>query len=70
MIFIQETKLESIDRFAVQKLWGNGDFEFAFSNAIGASGGLLSIWNRAFFKAANIISHRSFIVLQGVINKS
>lgn len=38
MILIQETKMESIDRFIVQKLWGNGDFEFAFSEASGASG--------------------------------
>ncbi|XP_058220671.1 uncharacterized protein LOC131330923 [Rhododendron vialii] len=70
MIFIQESKLECMDRFTIQKLWGNGDFAFAVSNAIGSSGGLLSIWNRKFFKADNIISHRSFIVMHGVINNS
>lgn len=70
LIFIQETKLECIDRFVVQKLRGSGDFDFAFSNATGASGGLLSFWNKSFFKADNINSHRYFIVLQGVVNNS
>lgn len=70
MIFIQETKLECIDRVAVQKLWGSGEFEFVVSNAIGSSGGLLSVWSRSFFTVDNIISHRSFIALQGVINNN
>lgn len=27
------------------------------------------MWNKEFFKADNIITHRSFTLLQGVINK-
>lgn len=68
VVFVQETKLESIDVFAIQKIWGRGNFDFAYSSAVGASGGLLAIWNKDFFKAVNVITHRSFIMLQGVIN--
>lgn len=49
LICVQETKLGSLDRFAVHKIWGNGNFEFACSNSIGASGGLLMVWNNDFF---------------------
>ncbi|XP_058205582.1 uncharacterized protein LOC131319373 [Rhododendron vialii] len=68
MLLIQETKLESLERITVQKMWGNADFEFVCSNAMGTSGGLLCIWNRDFFKVDSVIVHRSFIQLQGVIN--
>lgn len=70
LIFVQETKLESLDRFVVQKLWGNGSFEFVCSNSIGASGGLMSVWNKEFFKATSITIHRSFILLEGSINNT
>ncbi|XP_058185545.1 uncharacterized protein LOC131302757 [Rhododendron vialii] len=68
MVLIQETKLEAMDFFSVQRLWGSGDFDFAFSSASGASGGLLVIWKKVFFKAENIVCHRSFINMQGRIH--
>lgn len=49
-------------------MWGSGDFDFASSNSVGDSGGLLVIWNKDFFKANSIVSHGSFIVMEGVIN--
>lgn len=67
VVFVQETKLENVDVFAIQKIWGHGEFDFACLSAIGASGGLLVIWNKEFFKADYVITHRSFIMLQGVI---
>lgn len=49
MVFVQETKLGNVDFMSVQRLWGSGDFDFAFSSANGASGGLLVIWRKASF---------------------
>lgn len=68
MILIQESKLESVDRVIIKRMWGNGDVDFACSNAIGASGGLVSIWNPLFFKADDTIIHRHFILIQGKVN--
>lgn len=65
IIFVQETKLENVERIVVQRLWARGDFEFACSNLERASGGLLTIWNRDFFRVENFILHRSFILLEG-----
>lgn len=68
IVLVQETKLGNIERVMVQRIWGNGNFEFASSNSVGGSGGLLTIWNNEFFRAQNIIVHRSFILVEGLIN--
>lgn len=70
MVFVQETKLESTERFVVQKMWGGPKMEFVSSNSVGASGGLITIWNTDFFKVTNIITHRSFVYLEGVLLNS
>lgn len=43
MMFVQETKMESIERITVKRIWGGGDMKFASLDAVGASGGLLVI---------------------------
>lgn len=68
IMFVQETKLESVDRSGIQKIWGASNMNFACSNSMGASGGLLIIWNDSFFKASSVSVHRSFILIQGHIN--
>ncbi|KAI8566146.1 hypothetical protein RHMOL_Rhmol02G0017000 [Rhododendron molle] len=62
----QDTKLENADVRMVQRLWGNTNVEFAASNSIGASGGILILWDFEVFKASNITVHRSFIILEDV----
>ncbi|KAI8569700.1 hypothetical protein RHMOL_Rhmol02G0297800 [Rhododendron molle] len=69
MVCVQETKLEQVDKIAIQRIWGNADLDFASASAVGASGGLLTIWNKEFFTADSVISHRNFILVQGVVNK-
>ncbi|GKB15739.1 hypothetical protein Tco_0849662 [Tanacetum coccineum] len=38
---IQETKMDKIDLFSIKALWGNFSFDYAFSPAVGYSGGIL-----------------------------
>lgn len=38
MVCLQETKLESVDRLAIQKIWGGNNIDFACSSSVGASG--------------------------------
>lgn len=66
LLFVQETKMESVEKIVVQRMWGNPNLEFASSSAVGASGGLLIIWNKDNFKMENVIVQRHFIALQGV----
>lgn len=67
MMWVQETKLESIDKLVVQNIWAGNNIEFVNSSSVGASGGLLILWKKDFFRATNIIVQRSYILLQGVL---
>lgn len=42
---VQEIKLEQIDDWLCQLVWGNGDFSWCHTPASGSSGGMLSIWD-------------------------
>ncbi|GJX96557.1 RNA-directed DNA polymerase, eukaryota [Tanacetum coccineum] len=41
---LQETKMESIDLFSINSLWGKFSFDHAISSSVGNSGGILCVW--------------------------
>ncbi|XVF06647.1 hypothetical protein REPUB_Repub06bG0068100 [Reevesia pubescens] len=49
MLYLQETKLETMDVKLVRNVWGMESFSWVFSSSIGASGGLLTVWDEDFF---------------------
>ncbi|MCH85381.1 endonuclease/exonuclease/phosphatase family protein, partial [Trifolium medium] len=42
---IQETKMQTFDDFLVTSLWGNSPYAFSYRPSVGASGGLMTIWD-------------------------
>lgn len=44
--FVLETKIKGMDDGVVKELWGGDNVEWAFSDALGASGGMLIMWKR------------------------
>lgn len=60
----QESKLEVVDRFIMQRIWFDADFEFAEVPAEGASGGVITIWNNSVFKVEEVISRKNFILIR------
>ncbi|GAU37762.1 hypothetical protein TSUD_102790 [Trifolium subterraneum] len=42
---LQESKLQTCDVFLCSTLWGNSPHDFSYHPSVGASGGLLSIWD-------------------------
>jgi hypothetical protein len=67
---IQETHLTSMDFFSVKALWGNYNFDFAYSSSRGKSGGILSVWSfniyKVFYSLLRQYSHcgRSLVELK------
>ncbi|XP_058762952.1 uncharacterized protein LOC131636352 [Vicia villosa] len=47
--FIQETKLSGIESSVVKEMWGGNLVEWSHSDAIGASGGILTMLKKHFF---------------------
>ncbi|GJZ55521.1 RNA-directed DNA polymerase, eukaryota, partial [Tanacetum coccineum] len=60
-----ETKMDSISDMDVKILWGNTNFDFSFSEAIGNSGGILCVWDHNMFRKEHHIISDNFVVLYG-----
>ncbi|KAM0065492.1 putative RNA-directed DNA polymerase [Helianthus debilis subsp. tardiflorus] len=62
---IQETKMGGVNRFLYSQLWGRSRFEFDSVDAVGMSGGLLSLWNPAVFNKVGVVRNRNYLVVSG-----
>ncbi|XP_050222287.1 uncharacterized protein LOC126672380 [Mercurialis annua] len=61
-----ESKKEVVNDFLVNKLWPNLDYKFDFIPSIGASGGLLLIWNSILLRNVIITKGHRCIVMDFV----
>ncbi|GJT71874.1 copia protein [Tanacetum coccineum] len=62
---IKETKMENISNMDVKFLWGNSNFDFIFSEALGNSGGILCAWDHNVFCKEHHIKSDNFVALYG-----
>ncbi|XVF10646.1 hypothetical protein REPUB_Repub07fG0200300 [Reevesia pubescens] len=67
MIFLQETKREEVDRRIIRSVWGSNTDCFESSSAVGAAGGLISIWKDDFFLLQSKVITQRYILLVGRI---
>ncbi|XP_050237970.1 uncharacterized protein LOC126687451 [Mercurialis annua] len=58
-----ETKNEGFDDFGVRLLWPNLDFDYSFVPSLGASGGIICIWNRNLISPTRIFKANRWISL-------
>ncbi|XP_058786229.1 uncharacterized protein LOC131660883 [Vicia villosa] len=49
IFFIQETKLTNMHDFVAKIFWNRKDIGFSYSNSLGRSGGLLTLWKEDMF---------------------
>ena len=62
---LQETKMETMDMLCVLKCWGNSNFDYIHSAAVGNSGGILCIWDPNSFSKESVTTSDSFIIIRG-----
>ncbi|XP_021997944.1 uncharacterized protein LOC110894988 [Helianthus annuus] len=62
---LQETQKSDLGETGVRRFWGNRPAGNVCVNALGRSGGLLSVWNPSELLVNNIIKHDSVIVVSG-----
>jgi hypothetical protein len=67
---VQETKLEVINEFLCLSLWGNQKFGFSYRPSVGASGGILTIWDKDKVDVRITRSMAHFIIIQGFMVKN
>ncbi|GKA39337.1 RNA-directed DNA polymerase, eukaryota [Tanacetum coccineum] len=61
----EETKMENISAMDVKFLWGNSNFDYIFSEALGNSGGILCTWDPNVFQKEHHIISDNFVALCG-----
>ncbi|KAL4367428.1 hypothetical protein GQ457_05G018960 [Hibiscus cannabinus] len=66
MVFILESKLEVVSDVVVGSLWPTDSFEFVFAPSLGASGGIIIIWDsiRFVIESSDLLPHVGGLWLQ------
>ncbi|XVF12568.1 hypothetical protein REPUB_Repub08aG0129800 [Reevesia pubescens] len=66
-VFIQESKVSSVDRKLIHCLWSCGNLNFVSSYSIGSTGGLISVWSNDFFESKTIFQ-RYLVVIGRIVS--
>ncbi|KAJ0535621.1 putative RNA-directed DNA polymerase [Helianthus annuus] len=66
-LMIQETQFQSFGGVDVSRLWGSRDFDYDVVDAVGRSGGLLSVWDSKIFTKTSVIKRRYILVVSGYL---
>ncbi|GLT57064.1 hypothetical protein SLA2020_300650, partial [Shorea laevis] len=65
VLFLQETKLEKIEDDLCKCLWFSDDFDWVKKESVGASGGMLCVWNKREFVKQGEFSGDGFVGIVG-----
>ncbi|GKU98554.1 hypothetical protein SLEP1_g11546 [Rubroshorea leprosula] len=65
VVFLQETKLERLQGNLCKMLWYSDEFDWVMKESVGASGGLLCVWNRGEFVKQREFSGDGFVGISG-----
>ncbi|XP_071713257.1 uncharacterized protein [Rutidosis leptorrhynchoides] len=62
---LQETKCGQTGDNTIESFWGNSDFKFVQKDSVGASGGILTIWDTNIFSFNYAIEGEFFLAIRG-----
>ncbi|KAK8603746.1 hypothetical protein V6N13_096218 [Hibiscus sabdariffa] len=65
MLFLQETKKQSLTEDEIYKLWYHDELDFRVSNAEGKSGALAVVWDKTKFVVRTSMVGSNYIALKG-----
>ncbi|GJT15322.1 RNA-directed DNA polymerase, eukaryota [Tanacetum coccineum] len=65
---LQETKVDYVDHLLVHSLGPRHNIDFVFSSSIGASGGLLTMWDSSVFSTESHIINPNYLCAVGSWN--
>ncbi|XP_071719411.1 uncharacterized protein [Rutidosis leptorrhynchoides] len=64
-MWLQETKCGQSNENTIESFWGNSDFKFIQKDSVGASGGILTIWDTNIFSFKYAIEGEFFLAICG-----
>ncbi|MCH92576.1 cytochrome P450, partial [Trifolium medium] len=65
ILCLQESKLEVVDIGLIRFLWGSEEVDFSFISSVGASGGIITIWNPRVVHVWYSMAKASCLIISG-----
>jgi len=65
VLCVQETKLMACDGVLCASLWGDANMDYSYRPSVGASGGLLTVWNSTEVEVWSSFSQAHFLQIHG-----
>ncbi|GAU29337.1 hypothetical protein TSUD_227080 [Trifolium subterraneum] len=65
ILCIQESKMEVVDDSLILSLWGPGEVNFSFVPSVGASGGIITLWNPCVVNVWSSIRVENCLIING-----
>ena len=67
VVCLQESKLTSVDEFIVKSIWGSDCCGYSYQAFVGASRGLLTLWDTSVVEVWCTISYRHLLIIKGMV---
>jgi len=67
VLCIQETKLEVVDEFLCRSLWGTDPMSFSFKSSVGASGGIITVWDPSLVDVWLSVNIANCLIIKGTL---
>ena len=65
VLCLQETKLEFLNEHMVKDPWGDGVHNYSYQPSVGASGGLVTVWDVSRLDVTSFFSFNHVLVIKG-----
>ncbi|GJY46224.1 RNA-directed DNA polymerase, eukaryota [Tanacetum coccineum] len=62
---LQESKMDYMDKNIIRYMWGSDAFGYSIVNAVGSSGGILTVWDNTWFFDIKVIGEEEFLIVVG-----
>jgi len=67
VLCVQETKLQLVDDYCVKSFWGDAQCGYSYNPLVGASGGLLTVWDSTRLNVCYSTSFDHALVINGTV---
>jgi len=70
VLCIQESKLGVVDDLMIKSIWGNTACGYSYQPSVGASGGLVTVWDTSCVDVWSTMSYNHVLVIKGMVVRS
>ncbi|KEH17203.1 endonuclease/exonuclease/phosphatase family protein [Medicago truncatula] len=70
LLCIQESKLEVVDEFLCRSQWGSAPMGFYFKSSVGASGGIITVWDPSVLNVWMTVNIANCLIIKGTFIKN